>query len=85
MSDKETKAKEVKAKESKAGQAGIKESKAVRFLGGVKAEFMKVIWPEPVTMMRQMVAVLAVSIIAGLLISVIDFGVQNLIELLTTI
>ncbi len=85
MSDKETKAKEVKAKESKGNQAGIKESKAVRFFNGVKAEFMKVIWPEPVTMMRQMVAVLAVSIIAGLLISVIDFGVQNLIELLTTI
>ena len=80
MSDNEN-----KVKESKAKAPEIKESKAVKFFTGVKTEFKKIIWPEQVTMVRQMAAVLAVSIITGLIISVIDFGVQNLIDLLTTI
>jgi preprotein translocase subunit SecE len=33
---------------------------------------------------KQLVAVLCVTVVAALLIAVIDFGAQNLIELVTT-
>ena len=48
------------------------------------AEFKKIIWPDRDTLVKQLVAVLCVTVIAAVLIAVIDFGAQNLIELLTT-
>ncbi len=65
--------------DSKAGQ-----SKLSVFLKGVKAEFKKIIWPDRDTLVKQLVAVLCVTVVAALLIAVIDFGAQNLIELVTT-
>ena len=65
--------------DSKAGQ-----SKLSVFWKGVKAEFKKIIWPDRDTLVKQLVAVLCVTVIAAVLIAVIDFGAQNLIELLTT-
>jgi preprotein translocase subunit SecE len=65
--------------DSKAGQ-----SKLSVFWKGVKAEFKKIIWPDRDTLVKQLVAVLCVTVVAALLIAVIDFGAQNLIELVTT-
>jgi preprotein translocase subunit SecE len=65
--------------DSKAGQ-----SKLGVFWKGVKAEFKKIIWPDRDTLVKQLVAVLCVTVVAALLIAVIDFGAQNLIELVTT-
>ena len=65
--------------DSKAGQ-----SKFSVFWKGVKAEFKKIIWPDRDTLVKQLVAVLCVTVVAALLIAVIDFGAQNLIELVTT-
>ena len=65
--------------DSKTGQ-----SKASTFWKGVKAEFRKIIWPDRDTLVKQLVAVLCVTVVAALLIAVVDFGAQNLIELLTT-
>jgi len=61
-----------------------KQSKFSVFWKGVKAEFKKIIWPDRDTLVKQLVAVLCVTVIAAVLIAVIDFGAQNLIELLTT-
>ena len=61
-----------------------KQSKISTFWKGVKAEFRKIIWPDRDTLVKQLVAVLCVTVIAAVLIAVIDFGAQNLIELLTT-
>jgi preprotein translocase subunit SecE len=61
-----------------------KQSKLSVFWKGVKAEFKKIIWPDRDTLVKQLVAVLCVTVIAAILIAVIDFGAQNLIELLTT-
>ena len=61
-----------------------KQSKLSVFWKGVKAEFKKIIWPDRDTLVKQLVAVLCVTVVAALLIAVIDFGAQNLIELLTT-
>ena len=61
-----------------------KQSKLSVFWKGVKAEFKKIIWPDRDTLVKQLVTVLCVTVIAAILIAVIDFGAQNLIELLTT-
>ena len=65
--------------DSKASQ-----SKLSAFWKSVKAEFKKIIWPDRDTLVKQLVAVLCVTVVAALLIAVIDFGAQNLIELVTT-
>ncbi len=61
------------------------ESKIGLFFKGVRTEFRKIIWPDRDTLIRQLVAVLCVTAIAALLIAVIDFGAQNLIDWLTTV
>ena len=59
-------------------------SKLSAFWGGVKAEFRKIIWPDRETLVKQLIAVLCVTVVAALLIAVIDFGAQNLIDGLVT-
>ena len=49
---------------------------------GLQAEFKKVIWPDKRTLARQTTAVVAVSLILGALISIIDAILQFGIELL---
>ena len=60
------------------------QSKLGSFWKGVKAEIKKIIWPDRDTLVKQLIAVLCVTVVTALLIAVIDFGAQNLIELLTT-
>ncbi|MDO5455958.1 MAG: preprotein translocase subunit SecE [Eubacteriales bacterium] len=55
------------------------------FWKGVKTEFRKIIWPDRETLVKQLIAVLCVTVVTGLVIAVIDFGAQNLIDWLTTI
>ena len=61
------------------------ESKLSLFWKGVKTEFRKIIWPDRDTLVKQLIAVLCVTVISALIIAVIDFGAQNLIEWLTTL
>ena len=49
---------------------------------GVKAEFKKIIWPDKKTLAKQTAAVVTVSVVLGAIISVVDFIVQNGIDLL---
>ena len=49
---------------------------------GLQAEFKKVIWPDKRTLARQPTAVVAVSLILGALIAIIDAILQFGIELL---
>ncbi|HAB94004.1 MAG TPA: preprotein translocase subunit SecE [Lachnospiraceae bacterium] len=62
-----------------------KESKLSLFWKGVKTEFRKIIWPDRDTLVKQLVAVLCVTVISALIIAAIDFGAQNLVEWLTTL
>jgi preprotein translocase subunit SecE len=66
-----------KGKEKQAGIGG--------FFKGVRTEFGKIIWPSRETMVKQLVAVVCVTVVVGLLIAVIDFGAQNLIDVLVKI
>ena len=62
-----------------------KESKAAVFFKGVKAEFRKMIWPDRDPLLKQLAALLVVTVLLGVVIALIDFGFQNLIDLLTGI
>ena len=43
---------------------------------GLKAEFSKIAWPERKTVGRQTVAVIAVSVVLGLIIALMDWIIQ---------
>lgn len=52
---------------------------------GLKAEFAKIIWPEKKSLARQTTAVIAVSVVLGFVISILDtliqYGVDFLVNL----
>ena len=43
---------------------------------GLKAEFKKIIWPDKKSLARQTVAVVAVSVVLGLVIALIDYFIK---------
>lgn len=55
----------------------------VKFFDGVKAEFRKIIWPDKDTLLKQSVAVVAVSIVLGAIIALVDMLVQYGVNFLT--
>ena len=61
-----------------------KENK-ISFFDGVKAEFGKVVWPNGKSAFRQSVAVIIISVVAGLIIALIDYVAQNGVNWLTSL
>ena len=55
----------------------------IKFIDGVKAEFKKIIWPDKDTMLKQSVAVVAASIVLGILIALVDTLAQYGVNFLT--
>ena len=56
-----------------------------RFFDGVKAEFKKVEWPDRQSTFKQSVAVVAISVVTGVVIAVIDYLAQNGVSWLTSL
>ncbi|MCI8639941.1 MAG: preprotein translocase subunit SecE [Coprococcus sp.] len=52
------------------------------FFKGVNQEFKKIIWPDRTTLARQTAAVVSVSVVMGLIITVVDILVKYGIDLL---
>lgn len=50
------------------------ESKKKSFFAGIKSELKKVVWPTKDTLVKETTAVMIVSIVLGLIISLIDLG-----------
>lgn len=48
---------------------------------GLQTEFKKIIWPDRPTLVKQTVAVVAVTAVLGVIIAVIDSGVLQLLNL----
>ena len=42
----------------------------------IKAEFRKIIWPDQKSVVRQTIAVIAVSVVTGLIIALLDWVIQ---------
>ena len=59
-----------------------KYSRFCRTHTGLKAEFQKIIWPEKQSVIRQTIAVLAVSVVTGLIIALLDWGIQQGVDFL---
>jgi len=55
------------------------------FFKGVKAEFKKVAWPDRRSTLKQSVAVVAISVVVGVIIAILDFIVKNGVNFLTSI
>ena len=62
-----------------------KTSKTVKFWNGVKAEFKKITWPDKDSLLKQSIAVVAVSVVVGIIITVLDFALQYGVDFLTTL
>ena len=52
---------------------------------GLKAEFRKIIWPDQKSLVKQTGAVVAVSIVLGVIISILDFIFQYGVDILVNI
>lgn len=55
------------------------------FFKGVKAEFKKISWPDRQSTFKQSIAVVAISVVVGLIIAVLDFVIQYGVNFLTSI
>jgi preprotein translocase subunit SecE len=60
-----------------------KKEKKPSFFKGVKAEFKKISWPDKNKLFKQSVAVVCISVVLGLLISVLDTIIQYGVNFLT--
>lgn len=59
------------------------EKKKVKFFDGVKAEFQKITWPDKDSLLKQSIAVVAISLVVGAIIAVLDFGLQYGVDFIT--
>ena len=51
---------------------------------GIKSEFKKITWPDKHSTFKQSVAVVAISVVVGVIIAVLDFVIQYGVNLLTS-
>lgn len=55
------------------------------FFKGVKSEFKKISWPDKQDTFKQSVAVVAISVVVGVLIAILDYVIQYGVNFLTSI
>lgn len=60
-------------------------SKIKSWWDGTKAEFKKILWPDQKTLVRETGAVVAVSIVVGAIIAILDFIFQYGVDFLLNI
>ncbi len=49
---------------------------------GLKAEFKKIVWPDKESVTKQTAAVIVITIILGVIVSLLDTGLKYLIDLI---
>ena len=59
--------------------------KRVGFWDGVKAEFKKIVWPVRKSTLKQSVAVVAISVVVGVIIAILDYFIKYGVNILTSI
>ncbi len=62
-----------------------KQSKVGSWFEGLRGEFKKIIWPDRMTLVKQTGAVIAVSIVLGMIIALLDFIFQYGVDILVNI
>ena len=56
--------------------------KKTGFFQGVQNEFRKIVWPDKDTLIKQTILVIVISVILGIMISVIDGAALQLLKLI---
>ena len=74
------KATEAPAKKEKSAKKDKAPKKS--WLKGLKSEFKKIMWPDKNTLLKQTVAVVSITAVAGILISVLDSVALQIISFL---
>ena len=64
------------------GETENKAAQKESFFSGLSAEFKKIIWPDNKSLARQTAAVVAVSVVMGLVIALLDFVIQYGVDFL---
>lgn len=59
--------------------------KRVSFWDGVKVEFKKIVWPDRKSTLKQSVAVVAISVVVGVIIAILDYFIKYGVNILTSI
>ena len=54
----------------------VEKAPKTSWFSGLKAEFSKIVWPEQKSVVRQTMAVIAVSVVTGLIIALLDWVIQ---------
>ena len=54
----------------------VEKAPKTSWFSGLKSEFQKIIWPEKQSVIRQTLAVIAVSVVTGLIIALLDWVIQ---------
>ena len=62
-----------------------KESKLTSFFKGVKAEYQKITWPDRQSTLKQSVAVVTISLVLGVIITLLDRAFQYGFNFLTSL
>ncbi len=55
------------------------------FFSGVKSEFKKIVWPDRQSTLKQSVAVVAISVVVGVIIAILDYVIKHGVSILTSI
>ena len=64
------------------GETENKAAQKESFFSGLSAEFNKIIWPDKQSLARQTGAVVATSVVLGLVIALLDFLIQYGVDFL---
>lgn len=56
--------------------AGTEKAPVKSFFKGFKAEFKKIVWPDQETVVKQTISVMAISIVLGAIIAILDFIIK---------
>ena len=55
------------------------------FVKGIKSEFKKIIWPDRKATLKQSVAVVAISVVVGVIIAILDYVIKYGVNFITSI
>lgn len=55
------------------------------FYKGIKSEFKKIIWPDRKATLKQSVAVVAISVVVGVIIAILDYVIKYGVNFITSI
>ena len=54
----------------------VEKTPKTSWFAGLKTEFSKIFWPDRKSLVRQTIAVVAVSVVVGLIIALMDWAIQ---------